>query len=112
MQNNSQSEILREIASKLWHAPVGKILQGLDEAREQSKVILVKTPMGIVSVIFMLGRQSSGILIRGNGTGHFFFEMSAENFYDEANREKELSEIAHMSVDWSDDQYRYPADLH
>jgi hypothetical protein len=108
----SQSEVLREIASKLWHAPVGKILQGIDEAREQTKVVLVKTPVGIISVIFLLGHQSNSILIRGNGAGHFLFEMSADNFYDEANKEKQLGEIADMSVDWTDDTYRYPAELH
>ena len=109
---NSQSEVMREIAGKLWHAPVGKILQGINETREQTKVVLVKTPVGIVSVIFMLGHQSSSILIRGNGPGHFLFEMSADNFYDEANKEKQLGEIADMSVDWSDDAYLYPAELH
>jgi hypothetical protein len=104
MENNP-SEILREIASKLWHAPVGKIAQGLDGAREQTKVVLVKTPLGMVSVIFMIGHESINILIRGNSSGHFLFEMNPENFYDEANEEKQLKEIARMSVDWSGDEY-------
>jgi hypothetical protein len=103
MQTN-QSEVVREIASKLWHVPVGKILQGLDGAREQNKVVLVKTPAGPVLVLFMLGHGSIGILIRGNGSGHFFFETSSDNFYDEANKEKQLKEIAHMSVDWNGDE--------
>ncbi len=102
---NSDSEILREIASKLWNVPVGKILQGLNGAREQNKVVLVKTPAGQFSITFMLGHDSTGILIRGKGSGHFLFEMSSENFYDEANKEKQLKEIAHMSVDWSGEEY-------
>ena len=102
---NNPSEILREIAGKLWHTPVGKIVQGLDGGLKQTKVVLVKTPHGIVSVVFMLGQESIHILIRGGDSGHFLFEMNSESFYDEANQEKELKEIAQMSVDWSSAEY-------
>ncbi len=105
MMENNTSEILREVASKLWHAPLGKIVQGLDGASKRTKVVLVKTPFGIVTVIFMLGGESIHILIRGGNSGHFLFEMNSENFYDEANKEKELKEIAHMSAEWSSDAY-------
>ena len=104
MENNP-SEVIREVASKLWHAPLGKILQGLSGATQQTKVVLVKTPHGIVSVVFMLGQESIHILIRGGDSGHFLFEMNSESFYDEANQEKELKEIAQMSVDWSSAEY-------
>jgi hypothetical protein len=104
MENNS-SEVVREIASKLWHAPLGKIVQGLDGISKRTKVVLVKTPFGIVTVIFMLGEESIHILIRGGNSGHFLFEMNSESFYDEANQEKELKDIAQMSVDWSSDAY-------
>ena len=102
---NNPSEILREIAGKLWHTPVGKIVQGLDGGLKQTKVVLVKTPFGIVSVVFMLGHESIHILIRGMSPGHFLFEMNSESFYDEANEGKQLKEIARMSVDWSSDEY-------
>ena len=104
MENNP-SEVIREVASKLWHAPLEKIWQGLSGTAQQTKVVLVKTPFGVVTVMFMLGQESIHILIRGGDSGHFLFEISTENFYDEANKEKELKEIAQMSVDWSSDEY-------
>jgi hypothetical protein len=64
-------------------------------------MVLVKTPLVILTVIFMLGEESIRILIRGGNSGHFLFEMNSESFFDEANKEKELKEIAHMSVNWS-----------
>ena len=104
MENNP-SEILRELASKLSQAPLGKIVRGLGGAVRQTKVVLVNTPFGIVSVIFMLGQESIHILIRGGNAGHFLFEMNSENFYDAANQEKPLKEVAQVSIDWSSNDY-------
>ena len=104
MENNP-SEILREIAGKLWRAPLGKIVKALAGTSTPTKVVLVKTPFGIVSVIFMLGQESITILIRGGNSGHFLFKINSENFYDEANTEKSLKEIAQVSVDWSSPEY-------
>jgi hypothetical protein len=101
MMENNSSEILREVASKLWHAPLGKIVEGLAGPSKRTKVVLVKTPLGIITVIFMLGEESIHILIRGGNSGHFLFEMNSESFFDELNKEKKLKEIAHLSVDWS-----------
>jgi len=105
MMEHNSSEILREVASKLCHAPLGKIVEGLAGTSERTKVVLVKTPFGIVTVIFMLGEESIHILIRGGNKGHFLFEMNSESFFDEANKEKKLKEIARMSVDWSSNEY-------
>jgi hypothetical protein len=104
MENNS-SEIIREVASKLWHAPLGKIVEGLNGPSKKTKVVLVKTPFGIVSVIFMQGEESIHILIRGGESGHFLFEMNSESLFNEANKDKELKEIAQMSVDWTSNEY-------
>ncbi len=105
MMENNHSEIIREVASKLWHAPLSKIVEGLNGASKRTKVVMVKTPFGIVSVIFMLGEESSHILIRGGESGHFHFEMNSESLFDEVNKDKELKEIAHLSVDWASNEY-------
>ena len=105
MMENNSAEVLREVASKLWHAPLGKIVEGLSGTSKRTKVVLVKTPIGIVTVIFMLGEESIHILIRGGESGHFLFEIDSASLFDEANKEKRLKEIAHMSVDWSSNEF-------
>jgi hypothetical protein len=102
LQQSQQSEVMREIAGKLWRCPVARIREGMREANinGMTKVLLIKTPAGLVTASFMTSKKKLGIMIKSLYPGYFYFEIPNSAFIAEENQDKELNAIAKMFCDW------------
>ena len=102
MQQAMHAETMREIAGKLWRCPINRIREGMRESKINglTKVMMVKTPAGLMTVTFITSPHKIGIMIRGKSSDYFFFEIPQEKFVLDENQGKELNSIATMSCNW------------
>lgn len=100
--NQSQQEIIQEIATKFWQASVAKFRAGLRDLKGSGmKRIDVFTPVGMVIVFFMPWLGKFGILIRlANHPGYVTLQMPSEALFLPDNQDKEVMDIAFMTCDW------------
>ena len=101
-QCRDQSEMMRELAGKIWRVPIAKIREGMRQANIQgiTKILQVYTPVGPINLIFLTSSSKIGIMMKGTGPNYFYWEFRVADFVLQENQGKELNTIAKMSCDW------------